>query len=186
MGSIFWLVSLLAAFFRCAITTVKGNPDPASMANDPAGAMVTPAVFIPMIQALQQNGAPAFGNWTSVLIPQTLTARTYTAGEIVGGLIRRFAPAVGATTDCTDTATNIVSAIPGAKVGQTWLSFIANMGSTALTLAAGTGVTIAGTALIQSNSLGVWLGQVTGSAAVTFSHQFNIPLGSQSPLAAAQ
>lgn len=179
------LISFLAGFFRPGVTTVKTNPDPIAGAEQ-AGSMVTNDAMLRAFSALQQNAAPAFGNWNFTLISQTVAARTYTGAEMAQGLIKRFSPAQGTLTDCTDTATNIVNAIPGAKPLQTFLTLVANMGSTALTVAAGTGVTIGGTAVVQSQSCRIFVGQVTGSAAVTFTNAFAFPLGSQSSLAAAQ
>ncbi len=115
------------------------------------------------------NSAP----WTAV---PAIAAATYNANNMVGGIIRRFSPGA-AFTDCTDTATNIVNSIPGAKPLQTFPLLIANLGSGLETLAAGTGVTIAGTTTISSNSTRLFLGQVTGSAAVTLTSCFQFSNG---------
>jgi hypothetical protein len=175
----------LAGFLRPAVTSVKGAPDPLG-GIEQAGAMVPNGAMVQALSAFSANAAPAFGNFNFTLIPQNVAARTYTGAEMVQTIIKRFAPAQGTLVDCTDTATNIVAAIPGAKPLQTWLTIVANMGSTALTVAAGAGVSIAGTALVQSMSARIFVGQVTGSAAVTFTNAFGFPLGSQSSLTAAQ
>ena len=129
-----------------------------------------------MLGALQTNAAPVFGNWSQIIIPNTPVARTYTGADFVGGIIGRFSPGA-AFTDCTPTATDIVNAIPGAKVNQSFLAVIANLGSGLMTIGAGTGVTIAGTATIGSARAALILGQVTGSAAVTITNCFNWNLG---------
>lgn len=176
------LVFLVAHFFRLAITTVKTNPDP--VAGTPAaGAQVAAGDLIPQLAALQANASPAFGNWSQTLIPANNTAFTYTAASLVGGIIRRFSPGA-AFTDCTDTATNIIASIPGAKVNQTFPVIIANLGSGLQTLAAGTGVTIAGTAAIGSATARLYLGQVTGSTAVTLTNCFGWNLGTGGTLVA--
>lgn len=170
-----YFLRIIAWFFRLGITTVKVNPDPTT-STDQAGAMVTNDGVLRHVLALSQNAGPAFGNFTQTLIPNTPVARTYTGGEFVGGIIRRFTPSA-AFTDCTPTATDIVAAIPGAKVNQSFITLIANLGSGLMTLGAGTGVTISGTATIGSARMALFLGQVTGSAAVTVTNCFNWNLG---------
>ncbi len=53
-----------------------------------------------------------------------------------------------------------------------------------MTLAGGTGVTIAGTAAIGSGTARLYLGQVTGSAAVTLTNCFGWNLGTGGTLVA--
>lgn len=166
-------IVFLLRFFRAGITSVKGNPDAQNL--EQAGAMVPNGALVAGLAALQNNASPAFGNWSQTLIPN-IAAATYLAGAMVGGIIRRFSPGA-AFTDCTDTATNIVNAIPGAKVNQTFPLMIANLGSGLQTLAAGTGVTIAGTATIGSATARLFLGQVTGSGTVTMTNCFAWNLG---------
>lgn len=181
MFVISYLIALIAGFLRIGITTVKTNPDPVT-GTAPAGAMVAAGDLISQLAALQTNAAPAFGNFSQTLVP-AISAATYTGNQLVGGLIRRFSPGA-AFTDCTDTATNIINAIPGAKVNQTFITIIANLGSGLETFAAGTGVTIAGTASIGSATARLYLGQVTGSAAVTMTNCFGWNLGTGGTLVA--
>ncbi len=171
----FHLIVFLAGFFRLSITSVKGAPDPIT-GIEQAGAMVPNGGLVAALGALSLNASPAFGNWSQTLIPNTPVARTYTGSEMVGGIIRRFSPGA-AFTDCTDTATNIVNAVPGAKPLQTFPMLIANLGSGLMTLGAGTGVTISGTATIGSAQMRLFLGQVTGSAAITLTNCFAWNLG---------
>lgn len=171
----FQIIALLAGFLRPGITTVKGAPDPLG-GTEQAGAMVPNGALLQQFGAFAQNAAPVFGNFTQTLIPNTPVARTYTGNELVGGIIRRFTPGA-AFTDCTPTATDIVNAIPGAKANQSFITLIANLGSGLMTLGAGTGVTIAGTATIGSAQMRLFLGQVTGSAAVTLTNCFGWNLG---------
>lgn len=163
------LIAFLASFFRPGITSVKTSPDPI-IGIEQDGALIPNGALVAAMQAVQTNASPAFGNWSQTLIP-AIAAATYDGGTLVGGIIRRFSPGA-AFTDCTDTATNIINAIPGAKVNQTFPLIIANLGSGNETLSGGTGVTIAGTAVIASNSTRLFLGQVTGSAAVTLTNCF--------------
>lgn len=174
MFVISYFIALIAGFLRIPITTVKTNPDPV-IGTPPAGAMVAAGDLIPQLAALQTNAAPAFGNFSQTLVP-AISASTYLGNQLVGGIIRRFSPGA-AFTDCTDTATAIISAIPGAKVNQSFITIIANLGSGLQTLSGGTGVTIAGTATIGSAQARLYLGQVTGSAAVTLTNCFAWNLG---------
>lgn len=172
------LLLFLAAFFRPRITTVKTSPDPAG-GTDQAGAMVTNEGILRQVGALQQNAAPVFGNWSQTVIPSSIAADTYQAGAMVGGIIRRLSVGGTVINDCTATATDIVNAIPGAKVNQTFPLILANLNSsTGVTLRANTGVTMAGTNVIGGLSARLFLGQVTGSAAVTLTGCFAFPLGS--------
>ena len=174
MFAVAYLFAVFASFLRLAITPVKPGPISVGAAvPGQSGAMPDYGNLAVMATALSNNAAPAFGNWSQTLVPASLSANTMSGGQLVGGIIRRFAPG-SAFTDCTDTATNIVNAIPGATPLQTFPIIIANLGSGAatMTLAAGTGVTIAGTATIAGNSFRLFLGQVTGSAAVTLTNCF--------------
>ena len=165
------LIQLVLAFFRLGITTVKTGPQDPPAGLEQAGALVPNGAIVGLAAALSQNASPAFGNWNATIIPASLSAATYNANQLVGGIIKRFSTGA-ATTDSTDTATAIVNAIPGAKVNQTFPILVGNLGSGALTLAGGTGVTMAGSAVISSNSIRLFLGQVTGSAAVTITGMF--------------
>lgn len=175
-------LTAIAAFFCLGITPIKPGPvaisDPVNGPYGQTGAMPNPSGLGNVLAALSNNGAPAFGNWSQTLIPNSLAAATYNGNSMVGGIIRRFAGGTGTVTDSTDTATNIVNAIPGAVPLQTFAMFLANMGSSALTMAAGTGVTLAGTNVVGGFSVRLFLGQITGSAAVTMTGLFTLPLSS--------
>ena len=177
------LISLLFAFFRPSITTVKTGPADPPSGLEQAGALVPNAGIVGLAQALSQNASPAFGNWNKTIISAALSAATYNGPNMVGGIIMRFSNGA-ATTDSTDTATNIIAAIPGAKVNQTFPLIIANLGSGALTLGSNTGVQLQGTAVIGSATARLFLGQVTGSASVTVSGCFGWNLGTGGTLSA--
>lgn len=173
-----YLAALITMFFRLFITPVKPGPaaigDPVNGIYGLSGAIPNQAALGVILNALQNNASPVFGNWSTTLIPASLTAYTIPAGNLVSGIIRRFNPGA-AFTDSTDTATNIVNAIPGAVVGQTFPLLIANMGSGlvgAMTVAGGAGVTVTGTATIATGFLRLFLGQVTGSSTVSLTSCF--------------
>lgn len=156
------------AFFRLAITEVKTTVRPVDA--EVLGALPTQSNIVNLITNLKANAAPVFGNWGVATV--SLAANTYTARQILGGIIRRVLAVGAATTDSTDTATNIVNAIPGAVVGQSFPLLISNLMSATLTVAAGTGVTLTGTATVTRFSTRLFLGEVTGSAAVTITNCF--------------
>jgi len=94
-------------------------------------------------------------------------AKTLTAAMLLGGLVDEDPG--GAATWTTDTATNIVAAIPNAKIGSTFQTIIKNSataGSTeAVTLAGGVGVTTHGVALTVTegtNETALLIFRVTG------------------------
>ncbi len=97
------------------------------------------------------------GPFYSGTFPVTLTtagALTYTAGQVLAGLILRD-PNGAARTDTTPTAALLVAAVPGAMNGSSFRFTIRNDADAAetITVAAGTGGTTSGTMTIaQSNS----------------------------------
>lgn len=161
------LFGLLAGFLRCLIVPVKPGPvAPSQIEYD--GALPNITGLTVLFNSLSQNAAPVFGNFGLAIyagITNTLLAK-----DIVQGFIRR----AGAQTnsDLTDTATNIVGAIPGAQVGQTfWFNYI-NMSLGSASLAAGTGVSFVGTATVGPSSIRSFMGQVTGSSTVSLTNMF--------------
>lgn len=92
---------------------------------------------------------------------------TLTAAGIVGGVITRSGPSAPFT-DTTDTAANIIAALPNPSVGQPWELTLVNSTAVAETLSAGSGVTLSGlSSPIPANSTGRFLVTYTGSNAVT-------------------
>lgn len=163
-------------FFRLAITTVKTTPPPGDASNAEGNVMPVSKVAS-LISDLSNNAAPAFGNFGVAIYNGT--TNTYTAADIVGGIIRRYG--IQSAADLTDTAANIVAAIPGAKVNQTFPLFISNLTSVAavsggvITLQAGTGVTFVGTTTIDRAATRLLLGRVLGSTSVSLSNCFQFP-----------
>lgn len=106
----------------------------------------------------------------TVTTDATAGARTYTAAELLGGLILRD-PAGGARSDVTPTATLIVGAIPNCAVGTSFEFTIRNTADAAetITVTAGTDVTLSGTMTIDQNNTKRFVAVVTdvGTPAVT-------------------
>lgn len=117
---------------------------------------------------------PVAGSWFLTSIPprevntaiSTVGAGTLTASGLVGSVITRSG-STSAYTDTTDTAANIIAALHGATVGQSWEVTIKNTVNFAETIAAGTGVTLSGQTIIPPNSAGRFLMTYSAAASVT-------------------
>lgn len=105
---------------------------------------------------------------TTVTTEETADNHTYTAAELLGGLILRD-PNGGARSDPTDTAANIIAAMRQAGVGNSFEFTIRNTAdaSETITVTAGTGVTLSGTMTIAQNNSKRFLCVVTASTTVT-------------------
>jgi hypothetical protein len=114
------------------------------------------------------GGTLTFGKTRSNVTSATGT--TFTAAQLLGGLIFRSGPAV-AVNDTIDSAANIIAAITGAKVGTTFEVDIVNTTTQRITLVTGVGITIDadGIQFLQPKTMTRVLGVVTnlGSPAVT-------------------
>jgi hypothetical protein len=109
---------------------------------------------------------------TTVTIDATGGVRTYTAAELIGGLILRD-PAGGNRADVSPAAADVVAGIPGAIVGSSFEFTIRNTADAAetITVTAGAGVTLSGTMTIAQNNskrfLAVCTNVTGGAEAVT-------------------
>jgi len=79
---------------------------------------------------------------------------------LVGGVILRSG-STAAYTDTTDTAANIVAAIQGCQIGTAFQLRITNTVAFIDTIAAGAGVTLAGTTAIAASTYRDFVGVVT-------------------------
>lgn len=89
-------------------------------------------------------------------VPSTLStagALTYTAAQLLGGLILRD-PSGAGRSDVFPTAALLAAAIPGVAVGSSFDVVLRNTADAAetITMTAGTGVTISGTATAAQNN----------------------------------
>lgn len=96
----------------------------------------------------------------------TVGAGTLTAAAIAGGIIARSG-SVAAFTDTTDTAAAIIAARTGIQIGSAFQLDIQNTTAFADTLAAGTGVTLAGITIIPGGATATFLVQYTAAGAIT-------------------
>jgi len=91
------------------------------------------------------------------------SAQTYTASEILGGLILRD-PNGGARADKVPTAANLIAAIPDPEVGDSFDFTIRNTADAAetITLTANTAMTMSGTMTIAQNNSKTFRVVITG------------------------
>ena len=112
------------------------------------------------------------GPQKSLVLGEALTTpaagnQTLTAAQLLGGVIEH--PITAATTDTTDTGTNLDAAIPNVANGDSFVCQLINTGGAfAITIAAGVGVTLKGsTTTVAQNKTAVLLLRRTGVAAWT-------------------
>lgn len=95
----------------------------------------------------------------------TVGAGTVTAAGIAGGVTNRTG-STSAFSDATDTAANIIAAMPNANIGQSWTYIYYNNTLGAATLTNGTGVTVTGT-IVPANMWAEYLVTYTAAATIT-------------------
>jgi len=110
----------------------------------------------------------AVASTTTVTTDTTAGANTWSAAELIGGMLLRD-PAGDNRADVTPTAAQIVAGIAGAIVGSSFEFTIRNTADAAetITLTAGAGVTLSGTMTIAQNNSKRFLAvctNVTGAA----------------------
>lgn len=117
---------------------------------------------------------------TKAVVALADAAATLTAAQMVDSGIFTITPTV-ARILTTDTAANIVAAIPDYQVG-TWFDFtIVNTAAFDVTLAAGTGITLSGSNVIHKESA-TWKARIDSSTAITI---YNTAAMSSAPGVAA-
>lgn len=98
----------------------------------------------------------------------TVGAGTVTAAGIAGALVvRGGAQSATAFTDTSDTAANIITAMPNAHVGQAMNFVYQNTTNAPATITGGTGVTVSGVTVVPANSSVFYLVTYTAAATVT-------------------
>jgi len=103
---------------------------------------------------------------TKAVVALADAAAILTAAQMIDSGIFTITPTI-ARILTTDTAANIVAALPDYQIG-TWFDIvIACLAAFAVTLAAGVGITIVGGAVVN-NSSGAWRARIDSATAVTF------------------
>lgn len=110
----------------------------------------------------------AVHSYTTATTKSTAGAVTYSAAELVGGLILRD-PAGDGRSDVTPTAAQIVGAVTGAIATSSFEFTIRNTADAAetITLTAGSGVTLSGTMTIAQNNSKRFLAVITNAGSGT-------------------
>ena len=102
---------------------------------------------------------------TKAVVALADAAAVLTAAQMVDSGIFTITPTI-ARALTTDTAANIVAALPDYQVG-TWFDIvIACLGAFAVTLTAGAGITIVGSGVVN-NASGTWRARIDAAGAVT-------------------
>lgn len=146
------------------------------------GALTAPALYLAQVSAAQ--GAPlqgvtltgvGLGSATGSLPPAQYKTAALQAAAIVAANMAGSAVCVFDNTGTTpgslptDTAANIIAAVPGWQIGQSYLLKIRNSSGSAntATITAGTGVTLTGTMTIAQYVQREFIVTYTGAGAVT-------------------
>jgi len=90
---------------------------------------------------------------------------TLTAAQMVDSGVFTITPTI-ARTLTTDTAANLVAAMPGYQIGTWFDIIIVCLAAFAVTLAGGVGITIVGNAVVNNDS-GTWRARFDSASAVT-------------------
>lgn len=98
----------------------------------------------------------------------TVGAGTITAAGIVGGITARGGTQVATFSDTTDTAANIIAALPsGAPIGTSFFWNYQNTTNYPATIGAGANVTLTGSGVVPAKSTARFLVTVTSATAVS-------------------
>ena len=100
-----------------------------------------------VVQGAMERSARCGDGWLGMIRRtdnSTDANSTITTAMILGGLYSRSGTNTSRT-DTTDTAANILAAMPAMDIGDTYMFMVANLtGTNAVTIAGGTGVTASG------------------------------------------
>jgi len=100
-----------------------------------------------VVQGAMERSARCGDGWLAYIRRtdnSTDSNTTITTAMILGGLYSRSGTNTSRT-DTTDTAANILAAMPDMNIGDTYMFMVANLtGTNAVTIAGGTGVTASG------------------------------------------
>lgn len=100
---------------------------------------------------------------------------TLTAAGLVGGEIVRTGP-VAAFSDATDSAVNIIAALPGAVVNSSFNILIKNATAFTQTITAGAGVTLPLTVIVPAFTVSNYVGTVATATTVSLVHIDSTPI----------
>jgi hypothetical protein len=96
----------------------------------------------------------------------TDAAGTITAAAILGG-IHTHSTHTASRTDTTDTAANIIAAMPDMDIGDTYMFKVASLAAFTIVVAGGTGVTASGNLTVAANGSKDFVLTRTGAATMS-------------------
>ena len=119
--------------------------------------------YLPQFITRNSGKSPLFSS-TLTTVPDA--ASTLTAAQLLGGFLEQ-SPSVGRT-DTTDTGANLDAAMGSSQnVGDWFDTQLSNLGSAAITLAAGSGVTIRGNTSVAAGKTAFLVFRRTAAATWT-------------------
>lgn len=126
------------------------------------------ALPVALVLGPQVQGSGSLIGQTTVSTISTAGAATYTAAQLLGGLILRDC-AGASRTDVSPTAAAIIAAMPQGGIGNSFEFTVRNTSDDAetITLSGGADVTVSGTATIAQSNTKRFLAVMTGAATVT-------------------
>jgi hypothetical protein len=152
--------------FLASISIVALFVSPVAAANLELDGYLTVGGGIQSPQVIASSGAPSVSA-EKITALTTVGAATLTAANIAGGVTSRGGTQTGAFTDTTDTAANIIAALPSIAVGQAFEYTYQNNSSYAATISGGTNVTVSGLSVVQPNSYARYLVTYVSATSVT-------------------
>lgn len=148
---------------------IRSALPPMAVPMTPGGVPLTDA-WVGYFQALDQYLRAGEFFPSTDAADNNAAGHTLTVANFLAGILLRTGP-VGAFSDATPTAADIVAAISRAAINSNRVILIRNGGGGLMTLTAGTGLTLAGTTTIASGSARFYSLRVTaiakGAEAVT-------------------
>lgn len=123
-----------------------------------------------VVQGAMERSARCGDGWLGMIRRtdnSTDANSTITSAMILGGLYTRSGTNTSRT-DTTDTAANILAAMPDMDIGDTYMFMVANLtGTNAVTIAGGTGVTASGNLSVLALTTKWFLLTKTSATAMT-------------------
>jgi hypothetical protein len=152
---------LFGPFVMAGITTTK-NPGNITY----VGSVPDQGDLNQYLSDVKANGSPLMGT-TQIVSNVVAAGQLMSASTMVNQYIRRTG--AGAITDTIDSAVNILAAMPGAKVGDSFWFVLANFNTGTLTLSNGVSpaanITLNGTLTIAQSAARFFIGQISAVGA---------------------
>jgi hypothetical protein len=169
---------LFAGLSYGAITTTK---TPGGLGY--SGGLIDAGDLAQYLSDVKNNGAALMGT-TQIVSNVVAAGQLMSASTMINQYIRRTG--AGAITDTIDSAVNIVAAMPGAKVGDSFWFILANFNTGTLTLSNGVSpaanITLNGTLTVAQSAVRWFIGTISAVGAtpsVVINGAFSVPSATQ-------